>query len=320
MSMLSTDQVNAARLVPIQSLCGELRLRRSGCELVGACPRCGGTDRFAVHLRKGLFNCRGCNARGDVIALTQHIYGVGFAKAVQMLAGPLRALKAPAVAPAAGKREPNANLGSALAIWDESDPWARSPVEFYLGLRRVVLPPGCTCIRLHPHCPFGKDGNSSTIYTPAMVALVTSILDNKPLGIHRTALDRQGNGVEVGGLKRRTLGATAGGAIKLTPDDEVSIALGAGEGIESALSLRRLPEWLDGPVWSLLNKKGIADLPVLASIETLAVAVDADADGAGEQAARTVGQRWREAGREVLLFIPSQNGEDLNDIARRRIA
>ena len=37
-----------------------LGLRRRGSEWVGPCPRCGGTDRFHVRARDGLFGCRGC--------------------------------------------------------------------------------------------------------------------------------------------------------------------------------------------------------------------------------------------------------------------
>ena len=39
---------------------GHLHLKRVGGELVGPCPHCGGTDRFAVRLTDGLVNCRGC--------------------------------------------------------------------------------------------------------------------------------------------------------------------------------------------------------------------------------------------------------------------
>ena len=41
-----------------------ITLKRSGAELIGPCPKCGGEDRFAVNLNKQVFNCRGCNARG----------------------------------------------------------------------------------------------------------------------------------------------------------------------------------------------------------------------------------------------------------------
>jgi DNA primase len=63
-------------------------LKREGSnEHVGPCPRCGGRDRFGVNTRKRVFNCRGCGARGDVIALVMIAQGVSFAEAVAELAG-----------------------------------------------------------------------------------------------------------------------------------------------------------------------------------------------------------------------------------------
>lgn len=152
--MISAEVVDAARMVRVENVCDDLKLRRIGRELVGPCPRCGGDDRFAVHTVKQMFNCRQCHAKGNVITLAKHIYGIGFREAVEMLAGPMRALKAPTVTPVASKRVLNANLDYALAIWDESRLWAATPVKLYLALRDVILPPACTCIRYHAHCPF----------------------------------------------------------------------------------------------------------------------------------------------------------------------
>jgi Family of unknown function (DUF5906)/CHC2 zinc finger len=79
-----------ARLVKIEDAVERLQiggLRRKSAELVGPCPRCGGTDRFAVNVRKQLFNCRGCQARGDVISLVLHVKGCSFGDAVNFLVG-----------------------------------------------------------------------------------------------------------------------------------------------------------------------------------------------------------------------------------------
>jgi hypothetical protein len=63
-------------------------LKRVGAEYVGPCPRCGGEDRFAVHIQKNLFNCRNCNVGGDTIQLVEHLDGVDFKTACETLAGP----------------------------------------------------------------------------------------------------------------------------------------------------------------------------------------------------------------------------------------
>src|SRR5262245_52681663 len=63
------------------------KLRRDGQEFVGPCPKCGGDDRFAINPRKGVFHCRGCGGKGDVIALTEFLDGCDFVHAVETLTG-----------------------------------------------------------------------------------------------------------------------------------------------------------------------------------------------------------------------------------------
>jgi hypothetical protein len=60
---------------------------RGGNERSGPCPVCGGDDRFSINVKKQLWNCRGCQRGGDVIALVRHLDGVGFEDAVETLAG-----------------------------------------------------------------------------------------------------------------------------------------------------------------------------------------------------------------------------------------
>jgi hypothetical protein len=209
-------------------------------------------------------------------------------------------------------RTDESNKSLAISIWNEAWNPVGTPVEQHLSKRRVMLPPRCEAVRYHPRCPFGKDDDDRTAYTPAMLALVVGIVDNKPQAIHRTALDRKGSQVELAGCKRMTLGPIGGGAVKFTHDEDVTIALGIGEGLETTLSLQRLPEWQGSPVWSVLTEGGIAAFPLLSGIETLAVAVDSDKPG--EKAARKVTARWRDAGRELLLFEAANRGDDLNDV------
>jgi hypothetical protein len=202
------------------------------------------------------------------------------------------------------------------AIWTEAVSPHGTPVQAYLASRGLSLPPLTNdVIRFHPACPFGKDDAGRTIRTPAMVALVRNITGNKSQAVHRTALDAAGHKIEVAGCDRRTLGPIEGGAVKLTSDEDVTYGLGIAEGIETALSLQRLPEWAGSPVWSVLNENGVKTFPLLARVETLAIAVDHDPPG--EAAAREVTKRWHEAGREVLLFEANRAGADLNDVIRK---
>jgi CHC2-type zinc finger protein len=84
------DWVECARAMPIEREIErrDLRLRRIGLERVGACPKCGGDDRFAINTQKQVFNCRGYGVGGDVIKLVEHLDGVDFTAACTTLAGP----------------------------------------------------------------------------------------------------------------------------------------------------------------------------------------------------------------------------------------
>jgi hypothetical protein len=203
----------------------------------------------------------------------------------------------------------------ALKVWTQAQDPRGTPVETYLTSPRphgrgVELPRETVgeAIRFHPHCPF----RGTT--TPAMVCLVRDVVSDEPRAIHRTALSPVGRKVKIGGVDRLSLGPIRGGAIKLTPDEEVSRCLGVGEGIESTLSLRNCHEFGRSPVWSLISAGGLAGLPVLAGIESLWIAVDNDASGTGFRAARTCAERWRVARSEIFLVTPSAAALDLNDI------
>jgi hypothetical protein len=150
-----------------------------------------------------------------------------------------------------------------------------------------------------------------------MVCLVRDIITDEPKAVHRTALSPEGRKITIEGKDRLALGPIAGGAIKLTGDADVGLALGAGEGIETTLSLRLAPEFgATTPVWSVIAAAGIATFPVLGGIETLWIAVDHDP--AGIKAAEACSARWRDAGREVFLVKPRVERTDLNDLAGGR--
>ena len=87
--MIASSDIELAKATPIESEIGRrgYQLKRQGPELVGPCPVCGGTDRFAVHTRKQCWQCRGCQKGGDVISLVQHLDGIEFPAAIEVLTG-----------------------------------------------------------------------------------------------------------------------------------------------------------------------------------------------------------------------------------------
>jgi len=86
-AMNALARVADARAVRIEDEIARRGIKlRGGVDRCGPCPRCGGTDRFSINIKKQVFNCRGFEG-GDVIALVRHIDGVSFAEAITYLAG-----------------------------------------------------------------------------------------------------------------------------------------------------------------------------------------------------------------------------------------
>jgi putative DNA primase/helicase len=80
--------VEKARSVRLEDAIGQRNIKlNGGIERCGPCPVCGGDDRFSISTSKQLFNCRVCNAGGDVIDLVQFIDGADFTGACETLTG-----------------------------------------------------------------------------------------------------------------------------------------------------------------------------------------------------------------------------------------
>lgn len=307
--------VDAARAVRVEhevSRRGGLDLKRHGSELIGPCPRCGGTDRFAISIIKQCFLCRGCGASGDVIALVQHLDGVDFRGAAQLLGGemsdpcgqnaqtdhrPIELVNQPAVE--------GQDTKWALQIWSAAIPIAGAIAETYLHRRGLQDLPDDGVLRFHPSCPFGKTR------TACLIALYRDIITDEPKAISRTAVDAAG-----GKIGRMSLGPVGGAAIKIDADENVEQGLTIGEGLETCLAGRQLGF---KPVWAVGSAKLIKTFPVLSGITSLTVLVDNDApDHAGRRAGQTAAimcsARWTAADIEVSRIVPRGIGVDMADL------
>lgn len=191
-------------------------------------------------------------------------------------------------------------------IWREARSIEGTPAAVYLASRGVSYQG--EALRWHPSCPFGKGERHG-----CMIGLVRNIVTNEPQAIHRTAIDATGRKID-----RKAYGPIGGGAVKLTDNADVTKVIAIGEGIETALSIRELPDLCNMPVWSVLSANGIASFPVLPAIESVWIAADNDASGTGQNAARSAGERLHAAGVETIILAPTQAGADLNDKVARR--
>jgi putative DNA primase/helicase len=189
-------------------------------------------------------------------------------------------------------------VAAALRIWHASRDPRGTVAEDYLISRGLILEDVAgDVIRYDP--PAG-----------AMVTLCRDIRTDHPCGLHRTFLDAAGR--KVG---RKMLGRVRHAAIKLDRDDDVTLGLHAGEGVETAIAAR-----LAGfrPVWALGSAGAITAFPVLPGIEVITILGETGDGGANHRAAQACTARWIEAGREALIVMPLV-GDDLADVWREAV-
>jgi hypothetical protein len=130
--------------------------------------------------------------------------------------------------------------------------------------------------------------------------------------VHRTYLRADGTGKADVDPPKAMLGATAGGAVRLT---EGHSRLVVAEGIETALSLSSSLLQSPATVWAALSTSGIRGLHLPPQAGRLTIAGDGDA--AGREAANALAERANALGWQVSL-LPAPDGHDWNDILTRK--
>ncbi|MBD9390145.1 hypothetical protein IB237_23370 [Agrobacterium sp. AGB01] len=68
--------VEKARNVTVSEAADRLGIKLGRNEYTGACPRCGGKDRFSINGTKNVYNCRNCGGGRDGIALMAHVHNL----------------------------------------------------------------------------------------------------------------------------------------------------------------------------------------------------------------------------------------------------
>lgn len=188
---------------------------------------------------------------------------------------------------------------AAMRIWDAGHDPRGTLVATYLTSRGLDLPPAG---RLRFHTTLAHTTGSRW---PAMVALVTDAAD-APTGVHHTFLARDGSGKAPISPARTSLGPIRGGAVRLAPTAKKIVI---GEGIETVLSVMQKT---GTPGWAALSAPGLKTLVLPRLVEE--VVILADADRAGEAAAREAAARWTRDGRSVRIARPTRGYNDFNDM------
>lgn len=264
-------------------------LQRAGAERIGPCPRCGGDDRFGINTRKGVFQCRRCEAKGDQIALVQLVLGLDFLSALDWLVGPKPEIsereRARLEEMYRRNRERKARedeafrrkaIADARAIWRASVPAEDTPVRDYLALRgitRDLLPKMPACLRYHPDLAYmvrlGPDGYFCIHQGPAMVAAIQSP-SGQATAVHRTWFDLN---APLGKItiehpethkpeaRKKTWGSKKGGAIRLTGHEAEILVMG--EGIETTLSAMVSGKFAGAMFWAGVDLGNMAGSRVM---------------------------------------------------------
>jgi phage/plasmid primase-like uncharacterized protein len=277
----------------------------------GPCPRCGGTDRFGVSIRKQIFNCRGCGGKGDVIDLVRFLDNVSVREAVKILTSerprPMRIASSAPPAKASNDNDERKRLEAARRVWGEAIAIKGTAGEAYFQRRGITLSdvPSYGGLRWHPLCPW-ESGTA-----PCVVARFTDAVTGEARGIWRRPVD---------GGKPKSFGPMRGAVIRLWTDEDVTTGLVIGEGVETTLSAATrfaCRGTLLRPAWAAASAGNMENFPVLPGIEALTILADNDANERGQDAAKQCAARWAKAGREVILYTPHETGCDFNDAVLR---
>ena len=184
-------------------------------------------------------------------------------------------------------------------LWQEAQPITGTAAEAYLRGRGIggALPP---VLRFHPAC-----WHQSAKRFPAIVARLEGA---SGFAVHRTYLKADGTGKADVAPAKTMLGATAGGAVRLSQGHS---ALAVAEGIETALSLSCGLLSAPAAIWAALSTSGLASLrlPPIPSRLTIA----SDGDKAGREAAHALAERAAASGWAVSI-LPAPDGADWNDV------
>jgi hypothetical protein len=300
------------------------RLKRSGAEWIGACPVCGGTDRFAINTRKNIWNCRGCSKGGSVIDLVQHLEEMDFRQAIELLLGNIAdydhdRARDHRVGNRRGRQndagdchdsqdhERAEGTGKARWFWQWRLPiLANTPVWNYLREARGysgVIPP--TLGYLPPLKPD---------HHPALIAGcgvpeepepgVLAVPDEAIMAVHLTLLEPDGRGKAEVIPNKIMIGPVSGSPIVVAPMNDV-LGLAITEGIEDALAVHAATGL---GVWAAGSAPHMPALADAVPEYTDAITVVADDNEAGRKRANELAGRLRERGLHVEPLVLGRFG------------
>jgi phage/plasmid primase-like uncharacterized protein len=237
--MISITDIARARAIRIEDEIARrgITLKRAGAEQFGPCPVCGGTDRFAINVHKQVFNCRVCGAKGDVIALVQHLDDVSFKDAITTLTGD-GAGTTPPPKPAKPHDDEDDKASKAAWLWSQRKPIIQgTPPWLYLRKRAYTGPIPGTLAYLPPRGPYpaamiAAFGMAAECDEPAIISAPKAVT-----GVHLTRLTADGDKApNADGKPKIMRGVCKGAPITISPPNDL-LGMAVTEGIEDGLSI-----------------------------------------------------------------------------------
>lgn len=267
----------------------------------GACPACGGKDRFRFDDKEGRgdYYCSGCGA-GNGFGLVEKVLNVDIKGAMGAVSHVLGGCKKNEI-----PREKTISRSVFRKLFVDSDTASASnPVGLYLkgrGLRTVPA-----VLRYSKACYESETKRDQR----AMLAIVT-LPDGTASTMHRTYLDLEGGKLAIKSPKKLmpVLTPGKGGAIRLF--DPVDGLVGLAEGIESAIAAH---EDMKIPVWAAVSTAMMEAFEPPVGVKCVVIIADNDKNFAGQKAAYTLAKKLIMINKiEVIVHVPDIPGHDWLD-------
>jgi phage/plasmid primase-like uncharacterized protein len=181
--------------------------------------------------------------------------------------------------------------------WNKARPIRGTPAETYIEARGLHFDdPEGRMLRFAKR----RARNNLEEYHPALLVALSDLRTGEQCGIINIYLQPDGRD-RLRDKKGKTVTGRARGAVMLLSDfDEPTMGLTICEGVETGIAIFMREQ---RPIWACGGAGNLASFPVL-GIEALTIA--ADTDEPGQKAAAAVAERWRRAGREVVIIAPPQ--------------
>jgi putative DNA primase/helicase len=228
-------------------------------------------------------------SKGEAVAWAKRWLGIPEGEAV-LPSRPAPASKPPETIPAADRwRHP----------WGKARPIRGTVAEAYLEARGLRFDdPEGRVLRFAARRA-RKNLAGELEYHPAMLSLLSDLHSGEPCGIINCYLLPDGRDRVRDKKGKTSTGRVGGAVVLLSPFCEPCDGLVLCEGTETGIAIHQSEL---RPVWCCGSAGNLASFPVLGGIESLIIA--ADTGKAGQQAAATVTERWRQAGRKTFIVGP----------------